>query len=284
MFNSKFEVRNSQSLSGVDSVDALFYNGRAMLRQISLQDSVVYGPIQSRRLGSSLGINILPLSYKLCSSNCVYCQYGWTLPTHPHEPIKRAPELLELIEDAFQDFAERGTSVDCITLAGNGEPTLHPDLDALIDGVKQLRDRYFPTAKVGILSDATQLQRPQVRAALQQLDVRYMKFDAGDEAMWRMINDPLGRADWTDMLTSLKQLPNVVLQCMFIQGSFDNTGAEHLEHWMGLVGELKPLAVQVYTVDRAPADPGIEKVPQARLEAIASELTERTGIPTEVYA
>jgi wyosine [tRNA(Phe)-imidazoG37] synthetase (radical SAM superfamily) len=290
-----------------------------MLRQISLQDSVVYGPVRSRRLGSSLGINVLPLSYKLCSSNCVYCQYGWTVPEHPHEPInpstslrvdpepfdlrsglsteqgrsaeqververiKRAPELLAAVEEAFQELIEQRTPVDCITLAGNGEPTLHPDIEELVGGIKQLRDRYFPIAKVGILSDATQLHRPSVFRALQQLDVRYMKLDAGDEATWRRINEPLGRADWQTMISDLKRLPDVVLQCMFIQGSYDNTSDEHIERWVELVSAIRPLSVQVYTVDRAPADPGIVKVPQERLEEIAALLTTRTGIPAEVY-
>jgi len=265
-----------------------------MLRQISLQDSVVYGPVRSRRLGSSLGINVLPLSYKLCSSNCVYCQYGWTVPArpghswaggpeHPHERIKRAPELLAAVEEAFQELIEQRTPVDCITLAGNGEPTLHPDVEELVGGIKRLRDRYFPIAKVGILSDATQLHRPSVFRALQQLDVRYMKLDAGDEATWRRINEPLGRADWQTMISGLRRLPDVILQCMFIQGSYDNTSDEHIERWIELVSAIRPLSVQVYTVDRAPADPGIVKVPKERLEEIAALLTERIGIPAEVY-
>ena len=254
-----------------------------MLRQISLQDSVVYGPVQSRRLGSSLGINPLPVSYKLCSSNCVYCQYGWTVPTHPAEAIKRAPELLTLIEEAFQEHVARGTQVDCITLAGNGEPTLHPDLEELIVGITRLRDRYFTSAKVGILSDATQLHRPEVARALQRLDVRYMKVDAGDEATWRAINLPLGDADWTRMIEGLKRLPGIILQSMFIQGSCDNTHDDHIDRWIALAGELRPLSVQVYTVDRAPADSGVVKVPRELLDAFASRLTARTVIKSDVY-
>ena len=253
------------------------------LRQISLQDSVVYGPVRSRRLGSSLGINLLPVSYKLCSSNCVYCQYSWTVPPANPERLKRAPELLEEIERAFAAFAASGTLVHSITLAGNGEPTLHPDLEAIVSGLKPLRDRYLPAAKLSVLSDATQLHRPAVARALGLLDVRYMKFDAGDEATWRQINDPLGDADWGRMIASIKALPDIILQSMFVQGSFDNTRPEQIASWVQLVSEIRPRSVQVYTVDRAPADAGIRKVPPAQLEAIASTLTTRTGIPAEVY-
>jgi wyosine [tRNA(Phe)-imidazoG37] synthetase (radical SAM superfamily) len=254
-----------------------------MLRQISLQDSVVYGPVQSRRLGSSLGINVLPLSYKLCSSNCVYCQYGWTVPANSPEPVKRASQLLAEIEEAFAAIRTRGIPVDCITLAGNGEPTLHPDLEALVEALRALRDAHFPSAKLGILSDATQLHRSAIRRALERLDVRYLKLDAGDEATWRKINLPLGQADWPRMIEGLKQLPEIILQSMFVQGSYDNTEDEHIEQWAQLVGEIRPLSVQVYTVDRAPADAGIVKVPRERLEAIAGHLRMRTGIPAEVY-
>ena len=173
--------------------------------------------------------------------------------------------------------------MDCITLAGNGEPTLHPDLEELIVGIKHLRGQYFPSAKVGILSDATQLHRSEVARALRLLDVRYMKVDAGDEAMWRAINLPLGDADWTRMIQGLKRLPGIILQSMFIQGSCDNTREDHLDRWIALAGELRPLSVQVYTVDRAPADSGVVKVPRERLEAIASRLTAQTGIPADVY-
>ena len=256
-----------------------------MLRQISLQDSIVYGPIQSRRLGSSLGINLLPTSYKLCSSNCVYCQYGWTEPdAKTTETIRRAPELLEQMHDEFHAIAARKVAVDCLTLAGNGEPTQHPDLEAIVVGTKQLRDRWFPKAKVGILSDSTQIHRPRVFQALAALDERYMKLDAGDEATWRRINLPLGRADWPTMIDALKRLPQIVLQAMFVHGSHDNTEPAHIDRWVRLVGEIRPLSVHVYTVDRAPADAGITKVPAERLQAIADQLTSATGIAADVFA
>ncbi len=251
---------------------------------IPLQSSVVYGPIRSRRLGNSLGINVLPVSHKVCSSNCVYCQYGWTLPGgQAPERLKRAPELLAAIDAAFQQHAQDGTPVDCITLAGNGEPTLHPDLEALVLGLKRLRDRYFPSAAVGILSDATQLARPAVRRALDALDARYLKFDAADEATWRRINDPLGRTDFGAMLQALQMTPDVILQSMFIQGAYDNTGDAHLTQWVEQIRAIRPQSVQVYTVDRGTAADGITAVPLAVLERIAARLTAATGIPADVF-
>ena len=254
-----------------------------MPETIPLQDSAVYGPIRSRRLGCSLGINVLPLSHKVCSSNCVYCQYGWTLPGQSHERLKCAPELLAEIEEAFQRHTRDQTPVDCVTLAGNGEPTLHPDLVELVIGIKQLRDRYFPKASVGVLSDATQIARPHVRRALALLDARYLKFDAADEATWRRVNQPLGHTDFRAMVDTLRTLPNIVLQSMFIQGTYDNTDDAHLQAWIEAVGAIRPRSVQVYTVDRGTAAPGITEVPRETLQAIADRLTAATGIPAEVF-
>ena len=250
---------------------------------IPLQDSVVYGPIRSRRLGASLGINVLPVSRKVCSSNCVYCQYGWTEPGSTAEPLRRAPELLREIDEAFARHAREGTPVDCITLAGNGEPTLHPDLEELILGLKRLRDTYFPRAAVGILTDSTQVTRPRVRRALELCDARYMKFDAADEATWRRINLPFGNTDFAAMVEELRRLPDIILQSMFIQGSYDNTGEPHVRGWVESVGRIRPSAVQVYTVDRGTAAEGIAEVPRKTLQAIADRLITATGIPAEVY-
>jgi wyosine [tRNA(Phe)-imidazoG37] synthetase (radical SAM superfamily) len=250
---------------------------------IPLQDSVVYGPIRSRRLGASLGINVLPVSRKVCSSNCVYCQYGWTQPGSIGEPLQRAPELLREIERAFAGHAREGTPVDCITLAGNGEPTLHPDLEALIAGIKRLRDAYFPKAPVGILTDSTQVTRSRVRQALALCDERYMKFDAAEEATWRRINLPFGSTDFSAMVEGLRTLPGIVLQSMFIQGSYDNTGEPHVRAWIEAVGAIRPRCVQVYTVDRGTAAEGITEVPKDTLQEIADRLTAATGIPAEVF-
>ena len=250
---------------------------------IPLQDAAVYGPIHSRRFGNSLGINVLPVSRKVCSSNCVYCQYGWTSPASGEERLKRAPELLAEIRQGFERHVRAQTQVDCVTLAGNGEPTLHPELIELVIGIKGLRDTYFPKAAVGVLSDATQVMRPRVRQALALLDLRCMKFDAADEATWKRVNDPLGRVDFQAMLEGLRTLPNVVLQSMFIRGSVENVSEAHIGAWIEKARWLAPLAVQVYTIDRPTAADGIQKVPRPQLQQIADRLTTATGIPTEVF-
>ena len=250
---------------------------------IPLQDSVVYGPIHSRRLGHSLGINILPVSHKVCSSNCVYCQYGWTVSGRFPERLKKAPELLKEIEESFSRLVHSGTRVDCVTLAGNGEPALHPELEAVIIGLKALRDVYFPKAPVGILSDSTQITRHKVRQAIGWLDVCYMKFDAAEESTWRRINDPLGHTDFQAMIRVLHELPDVILQSMFVQGTYDNTDDGHLATWIDRVAWIHPQSVQVYTIDRPTAAAGITKVPRPILEGIAARLTEATGVPAEVF-
>ena len=268
----------------VDAHRRASYNEQIMPETIPLQETIVYGPIHSRRLGDSLGINLLPATHKVCSSNCVYCQYGWTSPSALGERLTRAPELLQAIERTFQHHVALGTVVDCITLAGNGEPTLHPDLLEVVDGLRQLRDRYFPKATVGILSDATQVMRPRVQQALALLDVRYMKLDAGDESTWRRINEPLGHITFHDLVSALQRLPSIILQSMFMQGSYDNTQPTQIHSWIQTISAIKPLGVHVYTVDRGTAAPGITKVPEAILQSIAKQLTTATGIPTEVFA
>lgn len=250
---------------------------------IDLQSSVVYGPIRSRRFGNSLGINILPVTHKFCDFDCVYCQYGWTLPGKNGERLKRAPELLQILEEELAAVKESGERIDCLTLAGNGEPTLHPDFLEVVRGLRQVRDRFFPGVPIGILSDASMIQRPKVREALMELDERYMKLDVGDPEAFKEINRPLWNVDWDAMLQALRDLPDKVLQSLFVAGSFDNTTPERVERWIQVVAYVRPKAVQVYTVDRPTADLGIRKVSRERLEEIADLTRATTSIETYVY-
>ena len=256
----------------------------AAAKTIALQDSVVYGPIHSRRLGESLGINLLPLSYKLCSFNCVYCQYGWTTNKNEKgEKLLSAEELLAVARREMQAFREKGTRVDCMTLAGNGEPTLHPELGAIIRGLCRLRDEFYPKAVLSILSDSHSVHRPEVRKALALLDHRYMKLDAGTPEMLQAVNKPMGKMDWNAMFEGLRQLKDTTLQCLFVAGTLDSTAPAMIEAWIATVRRIAPIEAQVYTVSRGTADPGIRPVSRKRLKEIAELLTHRTGIPASVY-
>ena len=250
---------------------------------IDLQDSVVYGPIHSRRLGHSLGINLLPLSWKLCDFDCVYCQYGWTPQTPGREKIKRVGELEPLIEEAFKGFREAHETIDCITLAGNGEPALHPDFMEIIRATKRLRDIYFPEARVGILTDASLIHKPKVRDALLELDNRYLKLDVASKEDLLAINRPVGDFDWDRFVEALRQFPDKVIQSLFITGSYDNTSDAQIENWIRLVAYVQPREVQVYSIDRSTADPGLRKVSPAKLHEIARKLEQATGIEAYVF-
>ncbi|OGX04041.1 MAG: hypothetical protein A3G87_09435 [Omnitrophica bacterium RIFCSPLOWO2_12_FULL_50_11] len=253
-----------------------------------LQSAAVYGPIHSRRYGYSLGINPLPISYKFCDFDCVYCQYGWTPRPgsevqRTEERLKSANELLSEVERIFQELTAAQTPVDMITIAGNGEPTLHPDFLKFVKGLVRLRGEYFPGKRIGILSDASQCHRPQIREALQGLEERCMKLDAGDPKTIEQINRPAGGFNLKRTIEALKSLDNVTIQSMFVQGTCDNTQAEQVDRWVNAVGEIQPISVQIYTIDRPPADSRIRPVPMARLHEVA-EICERVaGVPTEVF-
>ncbi len=250
---------------------------------IDLQNSVIYGPIRSRRLGNSLGINLLPLSWKLCDFDCVYCQYGWTPQTPGRERIKRVGELVPLMKEEFGVFQESDETIDCITLAGNGEPALHPDFFEIVQEVKKLRDRFFPEARVGVLTDASLIHKPRVKEALLELDDRYLKLDVASKEDLLAINKPVGEFDWDRFVEALRNIPDKVIQSLFVTGSYDNTSEAQIEQWVRLIGYVQPKAVQVYSVDRSPADAGIEKVSAARLHEIALQLEQSTGIESYVF-
>ncbi len=249
----------------------------------ALQDRAVYGPIASRRLGLSLGINPLPVSYKFCDFDCVYCQYGWTPEKGTGEKLKTLPALLDEIEESFKFHRTQGTPVKCLTLAGNGEPTLYPDFLGLVKGLRELRDQYFPGVPIGILSDSSQAHRPQVSEALALLEERYMKLDAGEEKLVREVNRPRGGFDFERMVEALSGLRDSVIQSLFMEGSHDNTAPEALEAWARVVARIKPREVQVYTIDRGPADPGLREVPVEKLEEIARFCQAKTGVRSVVF-
>jgi len=257
-------------------------------KSLPLQSGIIYGPVHSRRLGLSLGINLLPSGYKLCSFNCLYCQYGWTykptLNVNQHvKDLPRPEEISDALKRSLQDMIRRGTKVDCITFAGNGEPTLHPELAEIIDRTRLFRDKYVPQAKLAILSNSSTVNKEEVRDALEMLDMRVMKLDAGSEELMRHLNKPAPPLYLGEIVDGLKKLKDVILQSLFVQGRLTNTDPNSVEHWVQMVKEVQPILVQVYTLDRLPAERRLWKVNIPTLQWIASQVRWHAGVRAEVF-
>jgi len=260
----------------------------AGLRTIPLQRGIIYGPVRSRRLGLSLGVNLLPLNYKLCSFNCLYCQYGWTpnptiAPTYQLKDLPAVRVVAEALGKALQDLSQRGPPIDSISICGNGEPTLYPELRRVIETARELRDRYMPGVQLAIFSNSSTIGNERVRETLELLDLKIMKFDAGSEELIWQLNHPATPVYMGEMVAGLKMLTNVFLASLFVQGKVTNADPDSVDLWIDKVGEIRPFLVQVYSLDRGPADPKIEKVNVATLQWIADRLRWRTGLQVEVY-
>ncbi len=257
-------------------------------KEYQLSDGVAYGPVQSRRLGASLGVNILPFGVKVCSFNCNYCQCGWTTDLVDERSLAKyewpsAGEVGEGLRKRLLELKAEGRTLDCLTLAGNGEPTLHPDFLEVVRAVLAARDEVMPGVRVDILSNAAHLDRPDVVEGLNLLDERYMKLDAGTDEQFLNMNSPVTDVGIWDVVKNLPKLKDFVIQAMFTHGRRDNTDERSVIAWIQTVQRVKPKAVQVYSVDRFPADRKITRVERSLLEEIAQALTAQTGIPAEVF-
>ena len=242
-----------------------------------LYDNFIFGPIRSRRLGLSLGINLLPVDCKLCSFNCIYCECGWTLGGQkPRFNDKKA--VLAMLESVLGEMVAEGTPPDVLTFAGNGEPTMHPDFEEIVEGVIALRDRLCPNAKVSVLTNATMLHRESVRRALMRVDNPILKLDSAFDKTAQQIDKPLGNYSVAKVVEQMKLFGgNCIVQTMFLRGEFegervDNATPEEVEAWLKLVEEIAPRSVMVYTIDRDTPAPNLEKVPVEELKAIAERV------------
>lgn len=253
----------------------------------SLYDNIIFGPIRSRRLGLSLGVNLLPIDSKLCSFDCIYCECGWN-DEHPGKRRFNAREdVRDMLDRMLAKMVSDGTPPDVITFAGNGEPTLHPDFEAIIEDTIALRDKHCPSAKVSVLSNATQIHREDVRRALLRVDNNILKLDSAFDDTVQLINKPQGAYTVARTVELLKAFEGqLIVQTMFLRGEYlgrrvDNTTDEEVEAWLRLVADIAPKQVMVYSLDRDTPCQTLEKVEKDELRAIA-ERVEKLGIACSV--
>ena len=254
------------------------------MQTLPLQQGVIYGPIKSRRLGVSLGINLMPVTYKLCSFNCVYCHYGFT-DTHTADISKSASDIPtpEEVERALEDWLKKDKKINFITFSGNGEPTLHPDFDEITRRVREIRDRYVPEVQVALLSNSTGLVLPQVKRALSNLDKVFMKLDCGTSGMFQKINRPAEPVKYEDLVENLKTLDGIIIQSVFVGGRVTNTDKDEVGEWIDKIRDITPEGVQIYSLDRPSASSDFEKVDRYVLSKIAEQARQVSGIEVEVF-
>ena len=237
-----------------------------------MREEIVFGPIHSRRLGSSLGINVLPEKGKLCNFDCIYCECGWNRDGRGDTRLPFSSDLLIALEAKLSACAREGIGIDSITFSGDGEPTLNPEFPAIIDLTLALRDRYYPSAKVSVLSNATRIGRPGIFEALRKVDNPILKLDAPTDAQVALVNRPAGEYHVADVMAQLGRFGgDFVLQTMFLRGPGWES-AQWVKEWMDMVRELRPREVMVYTIDRPTPASGLEKYTEQQMRELVQPL------------
>ena len=244
--------------------------------------SPIFGPIHSRRLGISLGINLLPADGKVCTFDCLYCECGFNADHRPTLPLPTRDEVRTALEVRLQDMQQNGPAPDVLTFAGNGEPTVHPHFPEIIADTLALRDRYFPRAKVSVLSNATQIVRPAVHAALMQVDNNIQKLDTVSPEYIHQVDRPTGHYNLDAIIEALKAFRgHVIIQTMFLHGDqADNTTDAFVLPWIAALKEIAPQQVMIYTVDRETPDRLLRKASHEELDSIRDRVI-ATGIPCQ---
>ena len=242
--------------------------------------SPIFGPVHSRRLGLSLGINLLPADGKVCSFDCIYCECGFNEDLRPKLPLPTRQEVFQALEQKLQQMQRQGQLPDVLTFAGNGEPTCHPHFADIIADTIQLRNQYCPEAKVSVLSNATMIHRPEVHAALMQVDNNIQKLDTVDPDFIRQVDHPAGSYDVQRIIERLKAFNgHVIIQTMFLRGDgIDNTTDHYVAPWLEAVKAIAPQQVMIYTIDRETPDQSLRKATAEELDAIRDRVV-ASGIP-----
>ena len=239
-----------------------------------LREEVVFGPIHSRRLGSSLGINLLPEKGKICNFDCIYCECGWNSDGRGDTVLPTAARVREALEKKLKEVVAEGIAIDSITFSGDGEPTLNPEFPQIVDDTLALRNKYIPKAKVSVLSNATRVHIPEIFNALRKIDKPILKIDAPTNEKIAIINRPAPGYDVARVVEALRGFKgDFILQTMFLRTEgFDSSKPEMLDKWMKIVRELRPREIMVYTIDRPTPASGLQKFSVEEMRTLVSPL------------
>lgn len=249
--------------------------------------SPIFGPVQSRRLGVSLGINLLPGDGKVCSFDCIYCECGYNSGHRAHQKLPAKEAVLEALEERLKDMQQNGPKPDVLTFAGNGEPTVHPDFPAIADGVAALRDAYFPDAKISVLTNATRISDEKVREALLRIDNPILKLDTVDAVYISKVDRPVGHYDVEEQLRWMEEMgEHIIIQSIFMEGEHEgeyvgNCTPELVNPWLEAIRRINPRQVMIYTIDRETPSPCLQKATREQLDDIARKV-EEMGISVSV--
>lgn len=254
-----------------------------------LFDEVIFGPVYSRRLGVSLGINLLPVNNKYCNFNCVYCECGWTDKDNGIKIVLPKRDNFKVqLENKLKELQGTVNEPDAITFAGNGEPTIHPKFAEIIDDTIDARDLYAPKAAISILSNASMLHKPKIKEALKKVDKNIQKLDSGIESTFQTINQASGGLTLDKIIDNLLGFDGkLIIQTLFLRGEYngkiiDNTTETEIDAWLKVLVKIKPEYVMIYPIDRGTPAKNLEKIPEAELNTIARKV-EKLGISTKVY-
>jgi len=254
-----------------------------------LFDEIIFGPVKSRRLGVSLGINLLPTKRKICNFNCIYCECGWTQDIEKavsHLPGRE--EVYNALDSKLSELIKKNIIPDVITYAGNGEPTLHPDFPGIIDDSIILRDKYFKKTRIAVLSNATTISNPLIKNALLKVDQNILKLDSAFDSTIKIHNQPRVNVNVEELINNLIGFDGkLIIQTLFLRGIHngkvvDNTTRVEIREWLKAIERIKPSEVMIYTISRdTPEGARLKKVPLNELKEIAA-LVESIGIRTQV--
>lgn len=254
-----------------------------------LFDKLVFGPVYSRRLGISLGINLLPTNSKYCNFDCIYCECGWNETGNKKKLIlPTRSELKQKLEFKLKELRGTENEPDAITFAGNGEPTVHPEFVGIIDDTIEIRNKYSPQTIISVLSNASLIHKKSIRDALMKVEKNILKLDTGIESTFKLLNQASGNLALNKIVENLLLFEGkLIIQTLFVRGWYkghfiDNTSEKELEAWIPLIKKINPEYVMIYPIDRGTPVKELQKISEKELKEIA-EKVEEEGIKTEVY-